>query len=240
MSRVRISYTDCEGKEKTQELEGDFHLGREKTSEGPRLSIRQKNGSTIHLWECPMTVSRLKMGQSETELKCHARFFWEEGVLQVQDMGSTNGTKMEGSYLRGWSKKVKSDPVPIKGRSLLQVGELEFYIEPVMEERTRVKPPSPLDEISQKIPPFIPGINGQPVIIVNYGTIDQGTHSSRSVGSQNFDVVANRSSVKMGDDAEDGSDEVINRGRSTSEEDKVERKKKRKIGLEAEDGYLTP
>ena len=51
----------------------------------------------------------------------HARIFWKDGVPYLQDLGSKNGTKINGVLIPGWGGKGKeSDAVPlVKGTKIL-------------------------------------------------------------------------------------------------------------------------
>ncbi len=49
----------------------------------------------------------------------HAAFLWRDGVCYLQDMGSTNGTSLNG-------EKVSGDPVELLNGDRLDIGQLSF------------------------------------------------------------------------------------------------------------------
>ena len=53
--------------------------------------------------------------------------------MYVQDMGSSNGTFLNGNKLTGWEKKKQSEPVAIGSKSRIMVGKFEFEIQPRSE-----------------------------------------------------------------------------------------------------------
>jgi len=110
---------------------GDFSIGRVKTSEGPKLAVWQEEIKKVsHLVECPHTISRLQAVDDIECVSCHARFFWKDDKLYIQDMGSTNGTKINDKTVQGWEKKRKSDIVEISTLSDVELGDFHIRVEP--------------------------------------------------------------------------------------------------------------
>jgi len=56
----------------------------------------------------------------------HAEFFWKNGKLWVKDIGSKNGTWLDGCSLPGWKKSNPSEAVEIKGAATLILGTSTF------------------------------------------------------------------------------------------------------------------
>ncbi|MFW3146982.1 MAG: FHA domain-containing protein [Thermoplasmatota archaeon] len=197
MNKVVITYTDRSGCKEKVEVPGDFQVGRDKTVEGPMVTFALDGGTLHHLTACPRTISRLVLGTGKECESCHARFFWENNRFFVQDMGSTNGTMINGKTLPGWDKKQKSDPVEITSTSEIRLGEFDLTIEPIVPK------PQASPIIKQLgLEPVLSQAqtNGGGPIIINIQNLDAGHH--KNIGS--IDVVANRSRVDIdGDDDEE-------------------------------------
>lgn len=60
--------------------------------------------------------------EDATVSKNHARLYTESGRLMLKDLGSTNGTLLNGSPLPGWSRGTESQPVEITEDSNVEFG----------------------------------------------------------------------------------------------------------------------
>ena len=164
LPRTLIQYTDNYGIERTIFMEGDFTLGRIEQDNCCDMVFKDSVGTGTKIMPCDRSVSRK-----------HARVFWNDGKLYVQDMGSVNGTFINGHPLQGWSKKNASVPLHIPTRVKIAIAkEYVFDIEPYKEK----------GEV-EKIMAQAGVAPGTPVVI----NIDQSKH----IGS--MDIVANRSTL---------------------------------------------
>ncbi|NPA06854.1 MAG: FHA domain-containing protein [Chloroflexi bacterium] len=64
----------------------------------------------------------------------HARLYWENDRLYLVDLGSTNGTKINGQRLQPWQ------PVPVRDGDVVQMGRLRFYVHLIPHEATESNP----------------------------------------------------------------------------------------------------
>lgn len=209
MPKTIVTYRNCKGVEERIEITGDFQIGREKTRDGPMLTMSVESGEVAHLVDCPLSVSRIKMNTGRECLSCHLSIFWKNEVLYIQDMGSTNGTKMNGATLRGWTRKNPSEPVRIQGESLIELGETEIRMEPDTPQVNPLFRKLGIDKVISRVP------DGG-VININIGTLEGDNKVIKHVESQNIDVVANRSRIDLSDEEVDGDrDLVSNREKRT-------------------------
>jgi hypothetical protein len=226
LNKVIITYMDCKGSKEKVEVNGDFEIGREKTEEGPKLTFSLSTGEVYHVTDCPLTISRLvKVGSKECA-SCHARIFWEGDRLFIQDMGSTNGTTMDGQPLRGWEKKKRSDNVEIDKTSNIKLGEFELIIEPIIPKEE----PSPILK-QLGLDPVLAGAkqNGSSPIIINIQKLEAGSY--KNIGS--IDVTANRSNV--GIDADNDDDDEPNGRRNHRDVDVVASRNRRSPDRDEQD-----
>jgi pSer/pThr/pTyr-binding forkhead associated (FHA) protein len=73
--------------------------------------IARTRGDTVSLGIGDATVS-----------KSHARLYTESGRLMLKDLGSRNGTLLNGSPLPGWKSGTESQPVEITDDSNVRFG----------------------------------------------------------------------------------------------------------------------
>ncbi len=64
----------------------------------------------------------------------HARLYWENGRLFLMDLGSTNGTKINGQRLPPWH------PAPVRDGDVVQLGRLRFYVHLIPREAPESNP----------------------------------------------------------------------------------------------------
>ena len=171
--RTLIQYTDNFGIERTIFMEGDFTLGRVDADGCCDLIFKDEAGTGTKIMPCDRSVSRK-----------HARLFWNDKKLFIQDLGSVNGTYVNDRPLHGWAKKTASVPLNIPSRVKVSISkEYHFFIEPYKEK-------GEVEKIMEQA-----GVApGTPVVI----NIDQGKH----IGS--MDIVANRSTLLVDSDELDG------------------------------------
>lgn len=96
-----------------------FPLNRVKTVIGRNDSTNDITVD-IDLSDCdstPPTVSRR-----------HAEISWVEGNLQILDLGSSNGTFVDGQKLSPVNPKETYSPVSLKPGSKVKLGNLEFEV----------------------------------------------------------------------------------------------------------------
>jgi len=200
MCKAEITYIDDEGEERKLPIEGDFELGREKTNDGAKFTIINCTGHKIYLFKCPGTVSRIKIGDEGSP--CHARFFWRNNVIYIQDMGSLNGTKVNGRILSGWSKRITSEPYPIDRNSVVELGNTRIEVEPIVPRSDSILSGLGIDKIC----------GGQEINVVI-----QGNYYAKEISEKriNFEGV-NRGNIEIGDDGEPGKNNIdfkgVNRG----------------------------
>lgn len=225
MNKVVISYKDQSGEEVKLEVGGNFQVGRHKTPQGPMIAFLMEDGQTHCLTTCPRTISRLQKGEGLECRSCHARLFWDGERVFIQDMGSMNGTTMNGKYLSGWEKKVRSDPVEIATSSDIKFGEFQLSIEPVID-RPQANPiikQLGLDPVLGKAQG-----NGSSPIIINIQNLDAGTH--KNIGS--IDIVANRSKVDIDGDDNSEVDVIATRSDVSTQKKTTSSKKKKYEDIE--------
>jgi pSer/pThr/pTyr-binding forkhead associated (FHA) protein len=58
----------------------------------------------------------------------HARFCWVEDALMLQDLGSTNGTRINGSVLRAEQARSESDLLELHSGDRILLANLEFEL----------------------------------------------------------------------------------------------------------------
>ncbi|MFW3147014.1 MAG: FHA domain-containing protein [Thermoplasmatota archaeon] len=126
-----LEFREPDGTRRKISLDGDFHLGRVMIADGPFLSVLRENGTIDRITICSLSVSRLEEDPSGGAERSHARFFWRGDRFFVQDMGSSNGTSLNGIRIRGWSKGKVSEPIEINSRIVVGFGKYEITIEPV-------------------------------------------------------------------------------------------------------------
>jgi len=58
----------------------------------------------------------------------HASLYFEGGQLMIRDLGSLNGTVVNGRLLPQWVKRIGSAPLPLKDGSIIKIGNTEMKI----------------------------------------------------------------------------------------------------------------
>ena len=174
-NQTMVQFKDNYGIERTFVLEGDFYIGRVDEGDCSSLVFKDADGNGTKIMSCDRSISRK-----------HARCFWNGGKLYVQDLGSVNGTYINGHPLEGWEKKTQSKPLHLPARV-----EVTFS----KEYAVSVEPVEPKGEVEKYLQQA--GVQpGTPVVI----QIDQSKH----IGS--MDIVANRSQLIIDSDDPDGTD----------------------------------
>ncbi|MFC2000759.1 FHA domain-containing protein [Chloroflexota bacterium] len=95
-------------------LEGRVEIGR--ADVGWNLVLRRE-GKEIGLSVRDATASRK-----------HALLYFENEQLMIRDIGSLNGTTVNDRILPEWVKKRGSAPLPLKGGSVIKIGNTEMEI----------------------------------------------------------------------------------------------------------------
>lgn len=107
--------------------EGSF--GRENF----QFQCRTGDGKIIPIAHGDVAVTRFK-GQ-----RCHFRIFEKGEVFYVQDMGSGNGTYLNGKQLPGFISGKGSDAIRLPDRCRLKVGQREITFEVLSTQREKEK-----------------------------------------------------------------------------------------------------
>ena len=58
----------------------------------------------------------------------HASLYFEGGQLMIRDLGSLNGTAVNGRLLPQWVKRIGSAPLPLKDGFIVKIGNTEMEI----------------------------------------------------------------------------------------------------------------
>ena len=66
--------------------------------------------------------------KDSTVSRNHALIYLESGKLMIKDLGSTNGTLVNNRELPNWHPKTGSDPIEIKGDSVVRLGNTEIEL----------------------------------------------------------------------------------------------------------------
>lgn len=75
----------------------------------------------INLEEC-------ELGDPPMVSRRHAELQWVDGELQIIDLGSTNGTFVDGQPLQPLQDRQPSDPVTLKIGSKIRLGNLDMEV----------------------------------------------------------------------------------------------------------------
>lgn len=100
--------TGDNGKDITIQIEEKIEIGR--GSETWSVIVRT-----------PESVIDLNVEDATVSQK-HACVYWQKGKLILMDLGSTNGTYINGKAILGWKPGHQSDPVELRGQSLIRFG----------------------------------------------------------------------------------------------------------------------
>ncbi len=130
MGKLRLTMSDGKSRELSRDLdikEGSF--GRE----GFEFQCRTTDGRTLPIAHGDVAVTRFKGD------RCHFRLFEKGDVFYVQDMGSGNGTFLDGKQLPGFVSGKGSEAVRLPEKCRLKVGqrEITFEVLSTAEERKR-------------------------------------------------------------------------------------------------------
>ena len=171
--KVLIRYTDAYGIEREVGISGDFTIGRKDTGDDSFLCLTDSQGREILLMACDRSISRR-----------HALCYWIDQKLFIRDVGSTNGTFINGHALQGWTRKAESKAVNIPKKVDIKLAEGCVF---------NIEPDEACDEVGQILKQVgLP--KGAPIVI----NIDK----SRHIGS--MDIVANRSELTIDTEELDG------------------------------------
>lgn len=77
----------------------------------------------------------------------HCEIIWEDDVVTVMDLASTNGTFIDGQLIQ--------EAVLMKDQ-VLKLGQIEFNIEDVETQEAAPEPPSPSKEMVESVTEIIP------------------------------------------------------------------------------------
>jgi len=146
-----VDYREPNGTRRRVSVEGDFHMGRMTIADGPFLTVMDHRGKMDRLTICSLSVSRLGLDASGGVERSHARVFWRRNKAYIQDMGSSNGTTLNGSRIRGWDKGKVSEPVEMGSRTPVGLGKYEITLEPIFDKEVSIE----LDE--EGVPLVLPG-----------------------------------------------------------------------------------
>ncbi len=88
---------------------------------------------TIGRNQPPMIINDIDLTDFETEnpptiSRRHAEIQWVEGSLQIVDLGSSNGTFVDGKALKPLGKNEPSNPIILKIGSKIKLGNLLLEI----------------------------------------------------------------------------------------------------------------
>lgn len=101
---------------------------------GQRVEIgRTEDGWTV-VAKTASDVISLEISDA-TVSKTHALIYRESGKLLLRDLGSRNGTLLNGQHLAGWRPGVQSDPVEIQDNAVIRFG-LNTTVRLMVEEKT--------------------------------------------------------------------------------------------------------
>src|SRR5205807_5833618 len=117
-------------------VQGSQHPYAHTMATQPAVVIRADDGSTIRVESFPLILGRSVPGSTlqpdcdlaslDTEGRIsrqHAAVDWKDGHMVVTDLGSTNGTVLDGRTL------TPHQPVPLAPRSNLVLGQVALVIE---------------------------------------------------------------------------------------------------------------
>jgi pSer/pThr/pTyr-binding forkhead associated (FHA) protein len=118
-------------------LTGDNKLAREFLIEEPIEIGRVADGWEVVLRRGDEEV--LTGVKDSTVSKKHALIYFDSGKLMIKDLGSVNGTFLNNLPLPGWQLRKESQPVEIKGDSVIRLGSSELKV--------KVEAPPSYDEL---------------------------------------------------------------------------------------------
>jgi pSer/pThr/pTyr-binding forkhead associated (FHA) protein len=73
-------------------------------------------------------LSECELGDPPAVSRRHAILQWHEGTLQIRDLGSRNGTFIDGKKLEIPPNQSFSEPVSLKAGSHIRLGNLELEV----------------------------------------------------------------------------------------------------------------
>jgi len=76
-----------------------------------------------------------QVGSDITVSREHARIYMSSGRCYIEDLGSLNGTRVNGEHIKGWKPRSRSEPVELTIGSVVEIGiKTMFRIEAVEHE----------------------------------------------------------------------------------------------------------
>lgn len=72
--------------------------------------------------------SRVTIGSDVTVSRNHARIFHKNNKFYIQDLGSLNGTRVNGKPIEGWGERAPSKPLEIVDGDVVEVGYRTLFI----------------------------------------------------------------------------------------------------------------
>ncbi len=99
-----------------------------------RIDKELKEGETVEIGRCGSFKVCLKYKDREEKIdifdssvsRNHARIFWKDGMPYMVDLGSRNGTKIDGIPVPGWRHKKQSEAVPLLSSSKILIGSMTY------------------------------------------------------------------------------------------------------------------
>jgi pSer/pThr/pTyr-binding forkhead associated (FHA) protein len=73
-------------------------------------------------------LSAYELGETPMISRRHAVLQWHQGQLQLLDLGSRNGTVVDGQTLTPRAEQSHSAPVTLKAGSMIRFGNLDFEV----------------------------------------------------------------------------------------------------------------
>jgi pSer/pThr/pTyr-binding forkhead associated (FHA) protein len=90
--------------------------------------LRTLVGRKVPMSEVDLDLSPLDTETPRRISRIHAEFLWAEGTLQIRDLGSTNGTWVNGERLQGPEPRQPSPYRNLQAEDRIRLGHLEFEL----------------------------------------------------------------------------------------------------------------
>jgi len=76
-----------------------------------------------------------QVGSDITVSRDHARIYMDDKAYYIEDLGSLNGTRVNGELIKGWKPRSRSEPVELTIGSVVEIGiKTMFRVEAVEHE----------------------------------------------------------------------------------------------------------